>query len=93
MPKAKPTPLTSINEGTNQKLALKSVNFHLDLTLDFHLEVTRVDVMSREAGNWSSLFFFLSGFGGSGAGPEAEAVIAGLEDMAVVGIIPGRPLK
>ena len=61
------------------------VNFHLDLTLDFHLEVTRVDVMSRDAGNWSSLFFFLSGFGGSGAGPEAEAVIAGLEDVAVVG--------
>ena len=41
--------------------------------------------MSRDAGNWSSLFFFLSGFGGSGAGPEAEAVIAGLEDVAVVG--------
>ncbi|MFZ5835090.1 MAG: hypothetical protein ACOY2B_06880, partial [Pseudomonadota bacterium] len=52
--------------GPISRLRPVTVNFHLDLTLDFHLEVTRVDVMSRDAGNWSSLFFFLSGFGGSG---------------------------
>ena len=41
--------------------------------------------MSRDAGCGSSAGFFLSGFGGSGAGSEPEAVVAGLEDVAVVG--------
>ena len=41
--------------------------------------------MSRDAGIGSSGCFFLSGFGGSGAGSEPEAVVAGFEDMAVVG--------
>ena len=41
--------------------------------------------MSRDAGFGSSWCFFLSGFGGSGAGPEPEAVVAGFEDVAVVG--------
>ena len=34
-----------------EETGLRAVNFHLDLTLDFHLEVAREDVMSREAGN------------------------------------------
>jgi Putative transposase len=42
--------------------------------------------MSRIAGFGSSWCFFLSGFGCSGAGFEAEAVIAGLKDLAVAGI-------
>jgi hypothetical protein len=41
--------------------------------------------MSRGAGCGSSGGFFLSGFGGSGAGSEPEAVVSGLEDVAVVG--------
>ena len=41
--------------------------------------------MSRDAGFGSSWCFFLFGFGGSGAGSEPEAIVAGLEDVAVVG--------
>ncbi len=41
--------------------------------------------MSRDAGVGSRDWFFFSGFGCSGAGTEAEAVISGFKDMAVVG--------
>jgi hypothetical protein len=41
--------------------------------------------MSRDAGVGSSWCFFLSDFGGSRAGLEAEAVVAGFQDVAVVG--------
>jgi hypothetical protein len=42
-------------------------------------------LMSRGAGIASSCGFLLLGFGGSGAGPEPEAVVAGFQDVAVVG--------
>ena len=42
-------------------------------------------VMFRDAGFGSRDWFFFSGFGCSGAGMEAEAVISGFKDMAVVG--------
>jgi hypothetical protein len=41
--------------------------------------------MSRVAGFGSSVGFLLSGFGFGGAVLEAEAVIAGLYDMAMMG--------
>ena len=41
--------------------------------------------MSRVAGCWSSQRFFLSGFWGGSTGPEAEAVVSGFKDVAVVG--------
>ena len=41
--------------------------------------------MSRVARVGSRDWFFLSGFGCNGAGTEAEAVVSGLENMAVVG--------
>ena len=41
--------------------------------------------MARDAGIGSSGCFLLSGFWGSGAGSEPEAVVSGLEDVAVMG--------
>ena len=41
--------------------------------------------MSRDAGIRSSGGFFLAGFGCSGAGLEPVAVVAGFEEVAVVG--------
>ena len=41
--------------------------------------------MSRDAGYGSSSGFFLSGFWGSGAGFEPEAVVPGFEDVAMMG--------
>ena len=42
-------------------------------------------MVSPSCGGGSSGDFFLSDFGCSGAGPESEAIVSGLEDMAVVG--------
>ena len=53
------------------------------MTRDFHRDLTRVVVMSRVAGVGSRGWFLLSGFGCSGAGAEAEAVISGLEDTQI----------
>jgi hypothetical protein len=47
--------------------------------------VTPVVVVSRVAGFGSRGRFFLSVFGRCGTGAEAEAVIPGLKDVAVVG--------
>jgi hypothetical protein len=44
-----------------------------------------VAVISRVAGFGSRGWFFLSVFGRCGTGAEAEAVIPGLKDVAVVG--------
>ena len=41
--------------------------------------------MSRDAGIWSSWYFFLSGFGRCGAGSEPEAVVTGFEDVTMMG--------
>jgi hypothetical protein len=46
--------------------------------------VTRVVGISRVAGFGSRGWFFLSVFGRCGTGAEAEAVIPGLKDVAVV---------
>jgi hypothetical protein len=44
-----------------------------------------VDAVSRVAGSGSSGGFVLSCFGGCRAGPEPEAVVAGFEDVAMMG--------
>lgn len=47
--------------------------------------MTQVEDVSRGIGGSSSACFFLSRFRGCGAGLEAEAVISGLNDMAMMG--------
>lgn len=54
-----------------------------DVNLRF--ELTRVDDESRVAGGGSSGGWFLSRFGSWGASIEVEAVVASLEDVAIVG--------
>jgi len=41
--------------------------------------------MSRDAGISSSWYFFVSGFWGGGAGSVPEAVIAGFQDVTMMG--------
>jgi hypothetical protein len=55
------------------------------LTQDFHRELARVEDMSRVVGLWSRGSFFLAGFGFGGTVLEADTVVAGLEDMAMMG--------
>jgi hypothetical protein len=56
------------------------------LTLDFHRELAQVEDLSRvvwdRSGCWG---FVLSGFGFGGTALEADAVVVGLEDMAMMG--------
>src|SRR5271170_8477769 len=61
------------------------VNFRRELTQDFHRELTRVNDGFRVRGS-SSSGFLLVGLGGfCRAVFEAEAVVAGLEDVATMG--------
>lgn len=63
----------------------RGVVFHRDLTRDFHQEVTRLGVhLPPEPDAVKSLLCLFS-CGGFGAGLEAEAVVSGFEDVAVVG--------
>lgn len=62
------------------------MNFHAELTRGFHRDVTHLRVMFRGSGlgQWLGCLLPFAGSHG-GAGLEAEAVIASLEDMAAVG--------
>ena len=62
------------------------MNFHAELTRVFHRDVTHPRVMFRGSGLGQGRGCLLP-FAGSyvGAGLEAEAVIAGLKDVAAVG--------
>ncbi len=61
------------------------VDFHWQVTRDFHRDLPRMEDMFCDAGCVSSLCFFLSCFVCSSACPEPEAVVAGLEDVAMIG--------
>ena len=62
------------------------VDFHPELTRDFHRELTHLEVMLRGSllGQGMRDLLLFSGFGGRGACLEAEAVVAGFQDVATM---------
>ncbi len=63
----------------------QSVDFHPEVTRVFHRELTHLDVMFRWSGlgqDIVALPLFLGRY--CGAGFEAEAVVAGLQDVAAM---------
>ena len=73
-----------VGDGLFQRL--NAVDFHLEVTQVFHRELTHLEVMFRGSGlgqDIVALLLFSRSY--SGTGFEAEAVVAGLQDVAAVG--------